>query len=74
MMKLQLTLEQHVWTEQVRLDVDFFNKYIRKIFGDLRQTENNILFSLAYFIVKIQYIHTKYVLIDYVAGKASVQQ
>lgn len=50
--------------------MDFFNKYIGKIFGDLRQTENNILFSLAYFIVKIQYIHTKYVLIDYVAGKA----
>lgn len=74
MMKLQLTLEQHVWTEQVRLDVDFFNKYIRKIFGDLRQTENNILFSLAYFIVKIQYIHTKYVLIDYVIRKASSQQ
>lgn len=48
-------LEQHrSELHQSTLNTDlFFNQYIGKIFGDLQQFD---LFSLAYFIIKIQHI------------------
>lgn len=79
--KIQLTLEQHEveLPRSTHTRFFFFNKYIQscKCNFFLPYDFNNIFFSLAYFILRVQYIICttyKNMLIDYVIGKASGRQ